>query len=125
MSRLRSSALAFEPETSTCTEWSITKSTGTCGFTFSGSPPISTIASRSAARSTTAGTPVKSCKMTRDGRNGISPLSPFAVQVAIFFTSFSVIRKPSQFLNAPSRSTLTEYGREEVSMPDSSIESRE
>jgi len=34
---------------------------------FSGSPPISAIASRIAARSTTAGTPVKSCISTRAG----------------------------------------------------------
>ncbi len=37
-----------------------------------GSPPRSAIASRITARSTTAGTPVKSWRSTRDGMNGIS-----------------------------------------------------
>jgi len=37
-----------------------------------GSPPSLTIASRIAARSTTAGTPVKSCMSTRAGMNAIS-----------------------------------------------------
>ena len=48
---------------STCTEWSITRSTGTSGLTFCAwprSPVIRTMADRIAARSTTAGTPVKS-----------------------------------------------------------------
>ena len=47
------------PETSAITEWSMTSSTGTLGLTSAGSPPSSARASRSAARSTTAGTPVK------------------------------------------------------------------
>ena len=38
-----------KPEISTWTEWSITKSTGTWGFTFSGSPSKFTIASLNAA----------------------------------------------------------------------------
>ena len=37
-----------------------------------GSPPIAAIASRMAARSTTAGTPVKSWSRTRAGMNGTS-----------------------------------------------------
>src|SRR2546422_6589049 len=37
-----------------------------------GLPPIPCIASRMAARSTTAGTPVKSCMRTRAGMNAIS-----------------------------------------------------
>ncbi len=41
---------------------------GFSGLIFSGSPPSATIASRIAARSTTAGTPVKSCISTRAGR---------------------------------------------------------
>ena len=60
------------PKTSTCTEWSITSSAGTSGLIFAGSPPRSAIASRIAARSTTAGTPVKSCITTRAGMNAIS-----------------------------------------------------
>ena len=57
---------------STWTEWSMTRSTGTRGLIAWGSPPFRAIAERSAARSTTAGTPVKSCNNTRAGVNGIS-----------------------------------------------------
>ena len=57
---------------STCTEWSITSSAGSCGLICVGSPPRSAIAFRIAARSTTAGTPVKSWRSTRAGRNEIS-----------------------------------------------------
>jgi hypothetical protein len=39
---------------------------------FVGSPPSAAIASRIAARSTTQGTPVKSCSSTRAVRNAIS-----------------------------------------------------
>ena len=56
------------------TEWSMTRSTGTSGLIFRGSPPSVFIASRMAARSTTAGTPVKSCISTRAGRKAISLL---------------------------------------------------
>ena len=42
------------------------------GLIFAGSPPRSAIAFRIAARSTTAGTPVRSCSRTRDGENEIS-----------------------------------------------------
>ena len=55
------------PNSSTCTEWSITSSAGCSGLIRSGSPPSSRIASRIAARSTMAGTPVKSCISTRAG----------------------------------------------------------
>ena len=41
-------------------------------MTFAGSPPSSAIASRMTARSTTAGTPVKSWRITRAGMNGTS-----------------------------------------------------
>ena len=60
------------PNTSAITEWSITSSAGTSGLIFSGSPPRSRIASRMVARSTTAGTPVRSCMITRAGLNWIS-----------------------------------------------------
>jgi hypothetical protein len=53
--------------TSTWIEWSITSSTGTSGLIRDGSPPSSSMASRMAARSTIAGTPVKSCISTRAG----------------------------------------------------------
>ena len=48
----------------------MTRSTGTSGLIFWGSPPSEAMASRIAARSTTAGTPVKSCISTRAGRIG-------------------------------------------------------
>ena len=57
----------FVPYSSTCTEWSMTSSAGCSGLIFSGSPPSCFIASRIAARSTIAGTPVKSCISTRAG----------------------------------------------------------
>ena len=57
------------PNLSAITEWSITSSAGASGFTFEASPPSSTIASRIVARSTTHGTPVKSCITTRAGVN--------------------------------------------------------
>lgn len=50
----------------------MTKSTGHKGLIFYGSPPNLFIASRIAAKSTTAGTPVKSYRITRAGLNGIS-----------------------------------------------------
>ncbi len=50
----------------------MTSSAGTSGLISAGSPPMSAIASRIAARSTTAGTPVKSCITTRAGVNAIS-----------------------------------------------------
>ena len=53
---------------STITEWSMTRSTGTSGLIFCGLAPSFAVASRIAARSTTAGTPVKSCISTRAGR---------------------------------------------------------
>ncbi len=60
------------------------RSTGTSGSIFSGLPPRSSIASRIAARSTSAGTPVKSCIRTRAGWKGISSLgSALASHLAI------------------------------------------
>ena len=50
----------------------MTSSAGTSGLISAGSPPIAAIASRIAARSTTAGTPVKSCMTTRAGVKAIS-----------------------------------------------------
>ena len=50
----------------------MTRSTGTSGFTFCGEPPSRVMPSRIAARSTTAGTPVKSCIRMRAGLNGTS-----------------------------------------------------
>ncbi|GIX48792.1 MAG: hypothetical protein KatS3mg131_3003 [Candidatus Tectimicrobiota bacterium] len=45
------------PKRSTCTEWSMTRSTGIRGLMRLGSPPSRAMAERMAARSTTAGTP--------------------------------------------------------------------
>ena len=70
-STLRSKA-SGRPKMSAITEWSITSSAGTSGLIFSGSPPSARIASRMLARSTTAGTPVRSCMITRAGLNWIS-----------------------------------------------------
>ena len=50
----------------------MTSSAGTSGLILLGSPPRSAIASRIAARSTTPGTPVKSCITTRAGVKAIS-----------------------------------------------------
>ena len=61
---------------STCTEWSITRSTGIDGSIAIGSAPARSAALRIAARSTTAGTPVKSCISTRPGMNAMSPAGP-------------------------------------------------
>src|SRR5205823_11768653 len=69
MAVLAASAPAV-PYSSTCTEWSITSSAGFSGLTRSALPPRRTMASRMAARSTTHGTPVKSCRMTRAGGEG-------------------------------------------------------
>ena len=65
---LRTNASAT-PATSATIEWSMTRSTGMPGSIRRGSPPRSAIASRIAARSTIAGTPVKSCMSTRAGMN--------------------------------------------------------
>ena len=50
------------PAKSTCTEWSTTRSTGTSGSMILGFLPSRATAERMAARSTSSGTPVKSCK---------------------------------------------------------------
>ncbi len=99
------------PNASTWTEWSITRSTGTSGLIFAGSEPSSSIASRIAARSTIAGTPVKSCISTRAGWKGISSDgSAFASQDAIVSTSSAVTESPSSSRSAFSSRTLSEYG---------------
>lgn len=58
--------------TSTIIEWSTTSSTGHKGLIFFGSLPSFLNASLIAAKSTTAGTPVKSYNKTLDGLKGIS-----------------------------------------------------
>ena len=72
----------------------MTSSAGTSGSIFAGSPPRSAIASRIAARSTTAGTPVKSCITTRAGVKAISSLgSALASHVASASMSAAVDRR--------------------------------
>ena len=66
----------------------MTRSTRCSGLMRLGSPPIARMASRMLARSTTTGTPVKSCRSTRAGVNAISRSSPaFGVQLARATTS--------------------------------------
>ena len=60
----------------------MTSSAGTSGLILPASPPSARIASRIAARSTTAGTPVRSCMRTRAGLNWIS-VSGSAVRVPV------------------------------------------
>src|SRR5437660_1487768 len=55
----------IEPKASTWTEWSMTRSAGTRGSIFLASFPARSMADLIAARSTTAGTPVKSWRSTR------------------------------------------------------------
>ncbi len=93
----------------------MTKSTGQRGLIFWTSPPIFTIASRIAARSTTAGTPVKSCNKTRAGRKAISLLLvevPFHLAAAL--TSSSETVRPSSYRNKFSRRTFIEKGNREI-----------
>ncbi len=60
------------PKKATCTEWSTTRSTGTRGSIIFGFLPMSCTAERMAAKSTSRGTPVKSCKTMRATVKGIS-----------------------------------------------------
>lgn len=65
-----------------------------------------------AAKSTTAGTPVKSYKITLAGLKGISIyLGAFFYQSKMFSTSEDLTANSSQFLTALSKSTLILYGR--------------
>lgn len=74
----------------------MTKSTGQAGLISSGFPPNFTIASLIAAKSTTAGTPVRSYKITLAGLNGIStPFGALTYQSRIFSMSFSLMVKSS------------------------------
>ena len=87
----------------------MTRSTGTRGSIACASPPSSSMASRIAARSTSAGTPVKSCISTRAGWNGISVAgSAVASQVAIASTFERVTDSPSSRRRAFSSSTFSE-----------------
>jgi hypothetical protein len=74
------------------------------GLMIEGSPPASFTASRIAARSTTHGTPVKSCRTTRAGMKGNSRSGRFSGrQEATSLTWSAVARPPSDCRNAFSR----------------------
>ncbi len=96
------------------------RSTGTSGSTLPASLPARFMAERIAARSTTAGTPVKSCIRTRAGRNGSSAsFGGAAGQAASALTFSSAVVPVSASRTRPSRRTLTVIGRPEGSgMPD-------
>ena len=106
------------------TEWSMTSSTGTSGLTCVASPPRRASASRMAARSTTPGTPVKSCMSTRSGVKAISwAASPapwpwpsgLAPQAATATMSSAETCGPSSWRSRFSRRTLMEYGSRAMS----------
>ena len=100
------------PNRSATTEWSITISAGESGFTFEASPPSSAIASRIVARSTTHGTPVKSCMITRAGVNWISRFgSDSGSQAPSAAMSSAVMFAPSSVRNRFSSSTFRLNGR--------------
>ena len=74
------------------------------------------MASRIAARSTTAGTPVKSCISTRAGRKAISRSDVPLVfsQAAMALMSSLVTVRPSSKRSRFSSSTFIENGRREM-----------
>ncbi|CZR24117.1 Uncharacterised protein [Legionella pneumophila] len=87
----------------------MTKSTGERGEILSALPPIFTMAVRMAAKSTTAGTPVKSCIRTLVGLNAISCWDVLLwSQSAIALMSLVVTVLPSSKRNKFSRSTFKE-----------------
>ena len=88
-------------------------------------PPSSTIASRIAARSTTAGTPVKSCSSTRAGVKEISTLgSAAASQQARASMSAAVTAPLPSVRSTFSSSTFSENGRLATSKREASASSR-
>ncbi len=94
------------------TEWSITISAGSSGLIFVGSPPRSRTASRMVARSTTQGTPVKSCMITRAGVNWISLLGwAWESHCASARMCSAVTFAPSSVRSRFSSSTFRLYGR--------------
>ncbi len=86
----------------------MTRSTGTSGLAFLGSAPIFLRASRMAARSTTQGTPVKSCKTTRAGRKLISHASALVSHFATYSMSERLTVAPSSKRSRFSRRILIE-----------------
>src|SRR6266550_2145084 len=103
----------------------MTSSAGTSGLILLASPPRSAIASRMAARSTTAGTPVKSCMTTRAGVKAISSLgSALASQRASFSTSAACTEPLPSVRSRFSSSTLRLNGKRDqrsVDEPDAEV----
>ena len=101
----------------------MTSSAGANGLILSGSPPRSAIASRMVARSTTQGTPVKSCMITRAGVNWISVSgSAFGSQFASDRIASAVTFAPSSVRSRFSSSTFSENGsRAAFSRPGRSV----
>src|SRR3954471_14767561 len=94
----------------------MTSSTGCSGFTLLGSPPNRAMPSRIAARSTTHGTPVKSCSSTRAGANEISFwVVLFTSQRASASMSAFFTKRPSSWRSRFSRRILRENGRRATS----------
>ena len=90
----------------------MTISAGASGLILSGSPPSAAIASRMVARSTTQGTPVKSCMITRAGVNWISMSgSASGSQSAIALMWSAVMFAPSSVRIRFSSRTFSEKGR--------------
>ncbi len=113
-STLRSKASA-RPNTSAMTEWSMTSSAGASGLILVASPPRSATASRMVARSTTHGTPVKSCMITRAGVNWISVSgSAVASQPPSARMWSAVMLAPSSVRSRFSSSTLRLYGSDSL-----------
>jgi hypothetical protein len=93
----------------------MTRSTGTKGSITPGFLFNRTTADRIAARSTSNGTPVKSCSSTRATTKGTSSVrSAVGCQLAIARTSSSVILLPSKFLSTDSRTMRMLTGKREI-----------
>ena len=126
-SRLRSNSISTfllnasgRPNTSATTEWSMTSSAGMSGLILAASPPRARMASRMAARSTTAGTPVRSCRITRAGVNWISVSGSWLGSHWASARMWSaVMLAPSSLRSRFSSRTFRLYGR----LPDPSTAS--
>ena len=103
------------PAKSTWTEWSTTRSTGTSGSMIFGSRPIRATAERMAARSTSKGTPVKSCNTIRATTKGISSVRcALGDQFASACTLLSLTFFPSQLRRTDSSTSRIETGNRET-----------
>ena len=96
----------------------MTSSAGRSGLIFFGSPPSRFIASRIAPRSTTAGTPVKSCSRTRAGMKAISWLGvALASHTATASMSSRFTEMPSSARRRFSSRMRSENGSRAMSWP--------